>query len=46
MQVTEIIRFEMENSMKLNVPTPVKIKTGPSWGQLKDLKLRVSQDCT
>ncbi|XP_039301076.1 DNA polymerase theta [Nilaparvata lugens] len=29
-----IIRTEMENTKTLSVPLPVKIKVGPSWGQL------------
>ena len=38
LQVAEIIQFEMENAIKLSVPTPVKMKIGPSWGQLTALK--------
>lgn len=37
-EVAKIIRTEMENAMKLSVPTPVKVKIGPSWGDLSTLK--------
>ena len=37
-EVAKIIRTEMENAIKLTVPIPVKIKIGPSWGDLSTLK--------
>ena len=37
-EVAKIIRTEMENAMTLSVPTPVKVKIGPSWGDLSTLK--------
>lgn len=37
-QVAQIIRMEMENAIKLIVPTPVKMKIGPSWGELTTMK--------
>ncbi|XP_011556029.3 DNA polymerase theta [Plutella xylostella] len=33
-----ILKHVMENTVRLNVPLPVKVKTGPSWGSLTDLK--------
>merc|ERR1712150_42923 len=37
-RVAKIIRYEMENALRLTVPTPVKIRIGPSWGNLSTLK--------
>ncbi|XP_062984487.1 DNA polymerase theta [Elgaria multicarinata webbii] len=38
-QVAQIIKHEMENSVKLSVKLLVKVKVGPSWGDLQELKL-------
>ena len=35
--VCKIIKHGMENSMKLHVKLPVKMKVGPTWGTLKDV---------
>ena len=37
--VVGILKREMENAIQLSVVFPVKIKTGPSWGQLELLDL-------
>ena len=37
--VLAIVKKEMENAMKLTVALPVKVKAGPSWGALEDIKL-------
>lgn len=36
-KISKIIKFSMENSVKLSVPLKVKIKAGKSWGELKEL---------
>ncbi|XP_043556926.1 DNA polymerase theta isoform X1 [Chiloscyllium plagiosum] len=38
-QIAQILKSEMENTMKLLVKLCVKIKIGPSWGNLQDLDL-------
>ncbi|XP_055889745.1 DNA polymerase theta-like [Biomphalaria glabrata] len=38
-EVARIIKKEMETAIRLNVCLPVKIKVGPSWGQLKDYQM-------
>ncbi|XP_051870212.1 DNA polymerase theta [Pristis pectinata] len=38
-QVAQIMKNEMENAMKLLVKLSVKVKFGPSWGNLQDLAL-------
>ncbi|XP_068127042.1 DNA polymerase theta [Hyperolius riggenbachi] len=38
-QVAQIIKSEMENAVKLSVPLKVKVKFGPSWGDLQDFDL-------
>ncbi|KGL85254.1 DNA polymerase theta, partial [Tinamus guttatus] len=38
-QVAQIVKHEMENAMKLSVKLDVKVKVGPSWGDLQDLEL-------
>ncbi|XP_010565985.1 PREDICTED: DNA polymerase theta [Haliaeetus leucocephalus] len=38
-QVAQIVKHEMENAMKLSVKLNVKVKIGPSWGDLQDLEL-------
>lgn len=35
-KVAKIIKKNMEGSIKLSVPFPVKLKTGKSWGELND----------
>ncbi|XP_075216814.1 DNA polymerase theta [Lycorma delicatula] len=35
----QIIKREMENAWQLRIPLPVKVKAGPSWGQLEVLKM-------
>ena len=32
--MAQIVKECIENAMDLSVPFPVKVKTGPSWGQL------------
>ena len=34
-QVAQIVRECMEGAVSLRVPFPVKIKVGPSWGELQ-----------
>ncbi|XP_074070716.1 DNA polymerase theta isoform X2 [Macrotis lagotis] len=36
-QVAQIVKNEMENAVKLSVRLKVKVKIGPSWGELHDL---------
>ncbi len=36
--VVQIIRTSMEFAVPLNVPTPVSVKIGPSWGELQEIK--------
>ncbi|XP_044856994.1 DNA polymerase theta [Mauremys mutica] len=38
-QVAQIVKFEMENAIKLSVKLNVKVKIGPSWGDLQELEL-------
>uniref|UniRef100_A0A8B9CCB2 DNA polymerase theta n=1 Tax=Anser brachyrhynchus TaxID=132585 RepID=A0A8B9CCB2_9AVES len=38
-QVAQIVKHEMENAVKLSVKLNVKVKIGPSWGDLQDLEL-------
>ncbi|KAL4608972.1 DNA polymerase theta-like, partial [Arapaima gigas] len=38
-QVAQIVKKEMESAMKLYVKLRVKIKVGPSWGNLQDLDI-------
>lgn len=38
-QVAQIVKHEMENAVKLSVKLNVKVKIGPSWGELQDLEL-------
>ncbi|XP_048360083.1 DNA polymerase theta isoform X2 [Sphaerodactylus townsendi] len=38
-QVAQIVKHEMENAVKLLVKLSVKIKVGPSWGELQELEL-------
>ncbi|XP_059677103.1 DNA polymerase theta [Gavia stellata] len=38
-QVAQIVKYEMENAIKLSVKLNVKVKVGPSWGDLQDLEL-------
>lgn len=35
-RVAEIVQYHMENALQLSVKFPVKVKTGTSWGSLKD----------
>ncbi|XP_070597995.1 DNA polymerase theta isoform X2 [Erythrolamprus reginae] len=37
-QVAQIVKHEMENAVKLSVKLSVRIKIGPSWGDLQDLE--------
>jgi len=39
LQVAQIVKHEMENAVKLSVKLNVKVKIGPSWGELQDLEL-------
>ncbi|XP_032853439.2 DNA polymerase theta [Tyto alba] len=38
-QVAQIVKHEMETAVKLSVKLNVKVKIGPSWGDLQDLEL-------
>lgn len=38
-QVAQIIKREMENAVPLSVTLKVKVKFGPSWGDLQDFDL-------
>nr|XP_020645197.1 DNA polymerase theta [Pogona vitticeps] len=38
-QVAQIVKHEMENAVKLSVKLTVKVKVGPSWGDLQELAL-------
>uniref|UniRef100_A0A7N6BKD0 DNA polymerase theta n=1 Tax=Anabas testudineus TaxID=64144 RepID=A0A7N6BKD0_ANATE len=38
-QVAQIVKREMESAVKLYVKLKVKVKVGPSWGNLQDLDL-------
>uniref|UniRef100_A0A1A9W5U6 DNA polymerase theta n=1 Tax=Glossina brevipalpis TaxID=37001 RepID=A0A1A9W5U6_9MUSC len=38
-KIAKVLRLTMENCVKLNVPLKVKLKTGKSWGQLKEMSL-------
>ena len=35
-RVAEIVQHQMENALKLSVKFPVKVKTGASWGSLRE----------
>lgn len=37
--VTRIVKNTMEKSVKLSIPFPVKLKCGPSWGELEEFRL-------
>ena len=37
-QVAQIVKMVMENACALGVRTPVKVKVGPSWGLLQDMR--------
>ena len=34
-RVAEIVQYQMENALQLSVKFPVKVQTGPSWGNLR-----------
>ncbi|KAL7646815.1 UNVERIFIED_CONTAM: hypothetical protein RMT77_002070, partial [Armadillidium vulgare] len=38
-QVAQIVKISMENTVKLSVSLPVKIKVGPTWGSMQTLNL-------
>ena len=38
-QVAQIVREAMEGAMLLDVPTPVRLMVGASWGSLREFKL-------
>ena len=38
-QVAQIVREAMEGAVVLEVPTPVKLMVGASWGSLREFKL-------
>nr|XP_055035829.1 DNA polymerase theta isoform X1 [Misgurnus anguillicaudatus] len=38
-QVAQIVKREMESAVKLHVKLRVKVKVGPSWGNLQDLDI-------
>lgn len=35
-KVSQVVKKNMENSVKLSVPFPVKLKSGNSWGDMKE----------
>lgn len=37
--VAQIVKTEMENAMKISVVLPVKMKAGPSWGNMAEFEL-------
>lgn len=37
--VTKIVKCAMEQAVKLSIPFPVKLKSGPSWGQLEEINI-------
>ena len=37
--VARLVKMVMENSCRLSVATPVKVKVGASWGSLRELKI-------
>lgn len=37
--ISQILKGTMENSVKLSIPFPVKLKTGCSWGELEEFSL-------
>ena len=39
MDIARLIKIKMENAMKMTVHFPVKVKMGPSWGQLEDVEI-------
>lgn len=39
MVTAKILKKNMEQSVGLSVPFPVKLKTGPSWGEMKELSI-------
>ena len=38
-QVAQIVREAMEDAMVLDVPTPVRLMVGATWGSLREFKL-------
>lgn len=38
-KVAKILKKNMETALKLSVPLPVKLKTGSSWGDMKEYSL-------
>lgn len=41
-RVVRIIKEGMENAYSLDVPLPVKVKTGPAWGDLTEYNYETS----
>ena len=42
--VLKILKYEMENAVKLDVPLLVDIKTGTNWAEMESLKIRGFED--
>ncbi len=38
-KIAEMVKEKMENALKLSVPVIVDLKTGPNWGEMKELKV-------
>lgn len=38
-KVAKIIQKNMEGAVQLTIPFPVKLKSGPSWGELTEYRL-------
>lgn len=38
-KVAQIVKTEMESAMRLSVILPVKMKAGPSWGNMAEFEL-------
>jgi len=38
-EIAKMVKDKMENSLKLSVPVIVDLKSGPNWGEMKELEL-------
>ena len=36
-EVAKVLKFSMENCVKMSVPLSVKVKSGPNWGELSEV---------
>ena len=39
LDIARLIKHKMENALEMTVRFPVKVKMGPTWGQLEDLEI-------